>query len=164
MGRTSICPIRTFFPFGGVASQNARVSQAANEIELRIRNKEICMHYFLTSLITKILPCASRLPFENLVNAERKKKKKRRLLMYKENQNKFINIVHDDDIIHVFINAPSRNKKKIEQVLKDSFYYLSQIYYTTYEMEYDDEQFYFTVADYKEFEAFKNIFYRELRK
>ena len=40
--------------------------------------------------------------------------------MYKENQNKFINIVHDDDIIHVFINAPSRNKKKIEQVLKDS--------------------------------------------
>ena len=76
MGRTSICPIRTFFPFGGIASQNARVSQAANEIELRIRSQEICMHYFLTSLITKLLPCASRLPFENLVNAERKKRKK----------------------------------------------------------------------------------------
>lgn len=53
MGRTSICPIRTFFPFGGVASQNARVPQAANEIELRIRIKKICMHYFLANLIAK---------------------------------------------------------------------------------------------------------------
>lgn len=164
MGRTSICPIRTFFPFGGVASQNARVPQAANEIELRIRIKKNLYALFPRKFDSKkslaIPVCLLRI----LVNAERKKKKKRRLLMYKENQNKFINIVHDDDIIHVFINAPSRNKKKIEQVLKDSFYYLSQIYYTTYEMEYDDEQFYFTVADYKEFEAFKNIFYRELRK
>lgn len=84
--------------------------------------------------------------------------------MYKEDQNKLINIIHDDDQIHVFINASSRNKKRIEQVLEDTFYYLSQIYYQQYETEYDDNQFYFTVADYKELEAFKNIFYRELRK
>ena len=79
MGRTSICPIRTFFPFGGVASQNARASQAANEIELRIRNQEICMHYFLTSLITKILPCASRLPFENFGKCRKEKKEKKEI-------------------------------------------------------------------------------------
>jgi len=84
--------------------------------------------------------------------------------MYKENQNKLINIIHDGDMIHVFINAPSRNKKRIEQVLNDTFYYLAQIYFQQYELEYDDEQFYLTLSDYREYDDFKNIFYRELRK
>ena len=83
--------------------------------------------------------------------------------MYKENQNKLINIIHDGDIIHVFVNASSRNKQRIEQVLEDTFYQLSKIYYQQYEMEYDDGQFYFTLSDYEEYEEFKNIFYKELR-
>ena len=47
--------------------------------------------------------------------------------MYKENQNKLINIVDDGDIIHVFITAPSKKKDKVEDALKSSFRELSKI-------------------------------------
>ena len=48
--------------------------------------------------------------------------------MYKENQNKLINIVDDGDIIHIFITAPSKKKEKVEDALQSTFRELSKIY------------------------------------
>ena len=59
--------------------------------------------------------------------------------MYKENQNKLINIVDDGDIIHVFITAPSKKKQKVEDALKSSFRELSKIYGGSLENELDYE-------------------------
>ena len=84
--------------------------------------------------------------------------------MYKENQNKLINIVDDGDIIHVFITAPSKKKEKVEDALKSSFRELSKIYGGSYinELDYDDEQFYFVLGDFDEYKEFKEYFYRYL--
>ena len=83
--------------------------------------------------------------------------------MYKENQNKLINIVDDGDIIHVFISAPSKKKDEVEDALKSSFKELSKIYGGSIidEFDYDDEQFYFTLDSFEEYDDFKHIFYKE---
>ena len=101
-----------------------------------------------------------RLPF---VAEKQKKTKKGDFYMYKENQNKLINIVDDGDIIHVFITAPSKKKEKVEDALKSSFRELSKIYGGSLvnELDYDDEQFYFTLESFEEYDDFKHIFYKE---
>ena len=82
--------------------------------------------------------------------------------MYKENQNKLINIVDDGDVIHVFITAPENKKDQVADALKSSFKELSKIYGgSTSDMEYDDEQFYFTLDSFEEYDDFKHIFYKE---
>jgi hypothetical protein len=95
--------------------------------------------------------------------AEKQKKQKKEISMYKENQNKLINIVDDGDIIHVFITAPSKKKDKVEDALKSSFRELSKIYGGSLEneLDYDDEQFYFTLESFEEYDDFKHIFYKE---
>jgi hypothetical protein len=95
--------------------------------------------------------------------AEKQKKQKKEISMYKENQNKLINIVDDGDIIHVFITAPSKKKDKVEDALKSSFRELSKIYGGSLEneLDYDDEQFYFTLDSFEEYDDFKHIFYKE---
>lgn len=81
--------------------------------------------------------------------------------MYKENQNKLINIVDDGDVIHVFITAPENKKDQVADALKSSFKELSKIYGgSTNDMEYDDEQFYFTLDSFEEYDDFKRIFYK----
>ena len=91
------------------------------------------------------------------------KKQKKEISMYKENQNKLINIVDDGDIIHVFITAPSKKKDEVEDALKSSFKELSKIYGGSIidEFDYDDEQFYFTLDSFEEYDDFKHIFYKE---
>lgn len=82
--------------------------------------------------------------------------------MYKENQNKLINIVDDGDVIHVFITAPENKKDQVADALKSSFKELSKIYGgSTSDMEYDDEQFYFTLDSFEEYDDFKHIFYKK---
>lgn len=83
--------------------------------------------------------------------------------MYKENQNKLINLVDDGDIIHIFITAPSKKREKVENALKSSFRELSKIYGGSIikELDYDDEQFYFTLDTFDEYDDFKHIFYKE---
>lgn len=82
--------------------------------------------------------------------------------MYKENQNKLINIVDDGDIIHIFITAPSKKKEKVKEALKDAFRQLSIIYRSSIniDLDYDDGQFYFTLQCYDEYDAFKHCFYK----
>ncbi len=83
--------------------------------------------------------------------------------MYKENQNKLINIVPDGDIIHIFITAPSKKKEKVEDALKSSFRELSKMYggFAINDLDYDDGQFYFTLDTFEEYDDFKHIFYKE---
>ena len=95
--------------------------------------------------------------------AEKQKKQKKEISMYKENQNKLINLVDEGDIIHIFITAPSKKREKVENALKSSFRELSKIYGGSIikELDYDDEQFYFTLDTFDEYDDFKHIFYKE---
>ena len=82
--------------------------------------------------------------------------------MYKENQNNLINIVDDGDIIHIFITAPSKKKDQVADALRSSLNELFKIYGgSTSDMEYDDEQFYFTLDSFEEYDDFKHIFYKK---
>ena len=76
--------------------------------------------------------------------------------MYKENQNKFINIIPDGDLIHVFVTAPSQRKERIEKELIAIFKGL----YLSIELDYDDEQFYFVLTNYEDYQEIKEAFYK----
>ena len=84
-------------------------------------------------------------------------------MSYKENQNKLINVVPDGQDIYVYITAPSKKKEKVEEALQSTFQELSKIYGSsiTNELDYDDEQFYFTLDSFEEYDDFKHIFYKE---
>ena len=76
--------------------------------------------------------------------------------MYKENQNKFINIIPDGDLIHVFITAGPNQKDKIKKCLMSIF----QELYLSIELDYDDEQFYFVLTNYEDYQEIKEAFYK----
>ena len=76
--------------------------------------------------------------------------------MYKENQNKLINIIPDGDLIHVFVTASPKKKQEIENVLTSIFNNL----YLSIQLEYDDEQFYFVLTNYEDYQAIKEAFYQ----
>ena len=119
-----------------------------------------CMNHFVSVReIEENISQDMRLP----LSPKSKKKQKKEISMYKENQNKLINIVDDGDIIHIFITAPSKKKEKVENALKSSFRELSKIYGGSIikELDYDDEQFYFTLDTFDEYDDFKHIFYKE---
>ena len=78
--------------------------------------------------------------------------------MYKENQFRTFNIWRDGDILHVFITVPV---KKYEQY-KKTIDYVKNILGMNFDLDFDDEQFYFTLGDFDEYKEFKEYFYRYL--
>lgn len=83
--------------------------------------------------------------------------------MYKENSNKLINIIPDGDIIHIFINAPAKKKDNVEKALRSSLRSLSVAFTSPVitNLDYDDEQFYFVLESFEEYDAFKTFFYKD---
>lgn len=85
--------------------------------------------------------------------------------MYKENQNKLINVVPDGQDIYVYITAPSKKKEKIEKAIKNAFIQVAErlggAINTDWEYDSDDEQFFFVLQCFREYEYFKTFFYKE---
>lgn len=76
--------------------------------------------------------------------------------MYKENQNKVFNIIPDGDLIHVFVTAYPKSKKRIEEHLISALHKVN-LYI---ELEYDDAQFYFALDNYEDYQEIKEEFYK----
>ena len=85
--------------------------------------------------------------------------------MYKENQNKLINIVPDGQDIYVYITAPSKKKATVEKAMKKAFIQVAETLggaiNTDWEYDSDDEQFFFVLQFYREYDYFKTFFYKE---
>ena len=78
--------------------------------------------------------------------------------MYKENVYRTFNIWRDGDILHVFITVPVI---KYEQY-KKTIDYVKSILGMNFDLDFDDDQFYFTLGDFDEYNEFKEYFYRYL--
>ena len=76
--------------------------------------------------------------------------------MYKENQNKLFNIIPDGDLIHVFVTVSPKKKDEIEKELNKIFKDL----YLSIELDFDDDQFYFVLSNYEDYQAIKEAFYQ----
>ena len=81
--------------------------------------------------------------------------------MYYENTYKTFNIWRDNDILHVFVTAPS-DKKYIQ--FSRTIHYVKCILGLNFTCEYDGMQIYFTLTDFDEYNEFKEYFYRYLCK
>ena len=86
-------------------------------------------------------------------------------MSYKENQNKLINVVPDGQDIYVYITAPRKKKEKVEKAIKNAFIQVAErlggAINTDWEYDSDDEQFFFTLQCFREYEYFKTFFYKE---
>ena len=78
--------------------------------------------------------------------------------MYKENVYRTFNIWRDGDILHVFLTVPA---KKYEQY-KKTIEHVKRILGLNFEMDFDNNQFYFLLSDFDEYKEFKEYFYRYL--
>ena len=78
--------------------------------------------------------------------------------MYKENVYRTFNIWRDGDILHVFITVPV---KKYEQY-KKTIDYVKSILGMNFDLDFDDDQFYFLLSDFDEYKEFKEYFFRYL--
>ena len=78
--------------------------------------------------------------------------------MYKENQFRTFNIWRDGDILHVFITVPVKKYKQYKKTIE----YVKRILGMNFDLDFDDEQFYFTLGDFDEYKEFKEYFYRYL--
>ena len=78
--------------------------------------------------------------------------------MYKENVYRTFNIWRDGDILHIFLSVPS---KKYEQY-KKTIDYVKRILCMNFDLDFDDDQFYFVLGDFDEYKEFKEYFYRYL--
>ena len=78
--------------------------------------------------------------------------------MYQENQFRTFNIWRDGDILHVFITVPVKKYKQYKKTIE----YVKRILGMNFDLDFDDEQFYFTLRDFDEYKEFKEYFYRYL--
>ena len=78
--------------------------------------------------------------------------------MYKENVYRTFNIWRDGDILHVFITVPVKKYKQYKKTIE----YVKRILGMNFDLDFDDEQFYFTLRDFDEYKEFKEYFYRYL--
>ena len=78
--------------------------------------------------------------------------------MYKENVYRTFNIWRDGDILHVFITVPVKKYKQYKKTIE----YVKRILGMNFDLDFDDEQFYFTLGDFDEYKEFKEYFYRYL--
>ena len=86
-------------------------------------------------------------------------------MSYKENRYKLINIVPDGQDIYVYITAPSKRKSKVENAMRNAFRQVAETLggaiNTDWEYNRNDEQFFFTLQCFREYEYFKTFFYKE---
>ena len=78
--------------------------------------------------------------------------------MYKENQFRTFNIWRDGDILHIFLTCPSKKYNQFSKTIK----YVKGILGLNFDIEYDENQIYFQLTDFDEYNEFKEYFYRYL--
>ena len=78
--------------------------------------------------------------------------------MYQENVYRTFNIWRDGDLLHIFLTVPN---KKYNQY-KDTIDYVKKILGLTFDVDFENNQFYFLLSDFNEYNEFKEYFYRYL--
>ena len=78
--------------------------------------------------------------------------------MYKENVYRTFNIWRDGDILHIFLTCPSKKYNQFSKTIK----YVKGILGLNFDIEYDENQIYFQLTDFDEYNEFKEYFYRYL--
>lgn len=78
--------------------------------------------------------------------------------MYQENQFRTFNIWRDGDILHIFLTCPSKKYNQFSKTIK----YVKGILGLNFDIEYDENQIYFQLTDFDEYNEFKEYFYRYL--
>lgn len=78
--------------------------------------------------------------------------------MYQENVYRTFNIWRDGDLLHIFLTVPN---KKYEQY-KKTIDYVKKILGLTFDVDFENNQFYFLLSDFNEYNEFKEYFYRYL--
>ena len=78
--------------------------------------------------------------------------------MYQENQFRTFNIWRDGDILHIFLTCPSKKYNQFSKTIK----YVKGILGLNFDLEYDENQIYFQLTDFDEYNEFKEYFYRYL--
>ena len=78
--------------------------------------------------------------------------------MYQENQFRTFNIWRDGDILHIFLTCPSKKYNQFSKTIQ----YVKGILGLNFDIEYDENQIYFQLTDFDEYNEFKEYFYRYL--
>lgn len=78
--------------------------------------------------------------------------------MYKENFYKTFNVWRDGDVLHIFLTVPQKQYKQYKMTVL----YVKNILGLNFDLEYDDDQFYFVLSDFDEYKEFKEYFFRYL--
>ena len=78
--------------------------------------------------------------------------------MYKEDVYRTFNIWRDSDIIHIFLTCPPKKYEQFSKTIK----YVKGILGLNFDIEYDENQIYFQLTDFDEYNEFKEYFYRYL--
>lgn len=78
--------------------------------------------------------------------------------MYQENVYRTFNLWRDGDLLHIFLTVP---KKKYNQY-KNTIDYVKKILGLSFDMDFENNQFYFLLSDFDEYNEFKKYFYRYL--
>ena len=78
--------------------------------------------------------------------------------MYQENQFRTFNIWRDGDVLHIFLTCPSKKYNQFSKTIQ----YVKGILGLNFDIEYDENQIYFQLTDFDEYNEFKEYFYRYL--
>ena len=78
--------------------------------------------------------------------------------MYQENQFKTFNIWRDGDLLHIFLTVPPKKYNQYSKTIE----YVKRILGLNFELDFDNNQFYFLLSDFDEYKEFKEYFYRYL--
>ena len=78
--------------------------------------------------------------------------------MYQENQFRTFNIWRDGDLLHIFLTVPPKKYNQYSKTIE----YVKRILGLNFEMDFDNNQFYFLLSDFNEYKEFKEYFYRYL--
>ena len=78
--------------------------------------------------------------------------------MYQENVYRTFNIWRDGDLLHIFLTVPNKKYKQY----KDTIDYVKKILGLSFDMDFENNQFYFLLSDFNEYKEFKEYFYRYL--
>ena len=100
------------------------------------------------------LYATSPLPRKANIKKQRRKKEN----MYKENFYKTFNVWRDGDVLHIFLTVPQKQYKQYKMTVL----YVKNILGLNFDLEYDDDQFYFVLSDFDEYKEFKEYFFRYL--
>ena len=78
--------------------------------------------------------------------------------MYQENQFRTFNIWRDGDLLHIFLTVPPKKYNQYSKTIE----YVKRILGLNFEMDFDNNQFYFLLSDFDEYKEFKEYFFRYL--